>query len=200
MGRPKGSNRLDTQQKLIVSARKCFAEKGYAQSTFKDIAKQMGISHAALYAYYPSKLALYLDTVDKTQALLIPHYIQALEQFTSLKERIAAIFLAMAEEHENDNTITGLLAAVPIEIRRHSDIYAALMHNDNEVMSLLIDMFNEAKINGEIQSSLPTADLVSAIFGTGVGVALLHYGNDQTDLRGKMHALVDLISGRFFNP
>ena len=198
-GRPRGSSKEDTLARLMPEARRLFASKGYAQTTFKDIGKALGISHAALYSYFPSKKELYLATVADAQALLLPYYLQALESGGALRDRISHILLATAKEHDKDSSITGLLAAVPIEIRRHPELYEALRDENNILMRTLEDIFEQAKQSGEIAVDAPASDLVAALLGGGVGVALFQYGMQRQDLTGTMEVFVSLIEGRFFN-
>lgn len=199
IGRPKGSSKEETLPKLLTEARRLFAEQGYAQTTFKDIGRAMGLSHAALYAYFPSKKELYLATVADAQAMLLPYYIEAFEKESTLKERICYILLATAKEHDKDSSITGLLAAVPIEMRRHEELYEALADGNNLLMQSLETIFEQAKDNKEICIEASASDLVAALFGGGVGVALFQYGLKQANLTRTMEIFTALINAKFFH-
>lgn len=48
----------ETREKIVTTARKLFAEKGYEHTDMKEIAKELGMTHAALYYYFGSKLDL----------------------------------------------------------------------------------------------------------------------------------------------
>jgi AcrR family transcriptional regulator len=198
-GRPKGSNKEDTLAKIMPVARRIFADKGFAQTTFKDIGTELGISHAALYSYFPSKKELYIATVADAQSLLLPFYMEALENGKTLKERISYILLATAKEHDKDSSITGLLAAVPIELHRHPELFDELQDANNLIMTTLHDIFVEAQKNGEIVSIAPAEDLVAALLGGGVGVALFQYGMKKPNLSATMQVFVDLIESKLFS-
>lgn len=197
-GRPKGSNKEDTLAKIMPVARRIFADKGFAQTTFKDIGTELGISHAALYSYFPSKKELYIATVADAQSLLLPFYMEALENGKTLKERISYILMATAKEHDKDSSITGLLAAVPIELHRHPELFEELKDANNLIMSTLHDIFAQAQASGEVISSAPVEDLVAALLGGGVGVALFQYGMQKPNLGATMQVFVDLIDSRLF--
>ncbi|CAA0118865.1 Transcriptional regulator AcuR [BD1-7 clade bacterium] len=199
-GRPRGSKKEDTLKRLLPEARKQFSEKGYAQTTFKDVGKAIGVSHAALYSYFSSKMDLYLATVEDTQAQLFHHYLDAFEMEAPLKDKISHVLMSMAREHDKDPTITGLLAAIPIEMRRHSELEEALVDTNNAIMSGLVAMFEEAKAEGEIISDASGADLISALLGGGVGVALFGYGMPDGDLTSRMEVFVSLIQSQLFKP
>lgn len=192
-GRPPGSSMETTLARLLPAARKLFAEKGYAQTTFKDVGAAIGLSHAALYSYFDSKPALYLATVNDAQALLLPDYLRAIEQGQTLRERIAGILMASATAHDRDSTITGLLAAVPIEIRRHPELLAALSQQQNAIFTALDALFDEARRNGEVPATASTPALIAAYLGSGVGVALFQYGIQGTTLTEAMALFVELL-------
>ncbi len=194
-GRPVGSNREATLARLLPAARQHFAEKGFAQTTFKDVASSVGLTHAALYAYFANKIELYLATLADTQALLLPDYQRAIEQGTTLRERIAGILMASAAAHDRDSSVTGFLAAVPIEIRRHPELREHLLASGNEVFNALRNMFDEARQRGELQTAASDEDLISVFLGSGVGVALFQYGIQSESLTQAMQLYVSLIEG-----
>ena len=45
----------ETRENIITTARKLFAEKGYEHTDMKEIAGEMGMTHAALYYYFKCK-------------------------------------------------------------------------------------------------------------------------------------------------
>ena len=198
VGRPKGSKKEDTLKKIMPEARRLFSEKGYAQTTFKDVGKALGISHAALYTYFSSKKDLYLATLADTQTYLLPYYIEAFEMDGPLKAKISYILMAMAKEHDADASITGLLAAVPIEMRRHGELYEALYDSKNAIMDALIGIVEDAKREGELKRNITAEQLVAALFGGGVGVALFQYGMRGPDLSSRMDVFVSMLNAELF--
>jgi AcrR family transcriptional regulator len=198
-GRPPGSTREGTLARLLPAARLLFAEKGYAQTTFKDVGSAAGLSHAAVYSYFGSKQALYLATLEDAQAMLLPDYLQAIATGQNLREQIAGILMASAAAHDRDSSITGFLASVPIEIRRHPELMDALSQQHNGVFSALQAMFDDARKHGEINTDANTDALISAFLGGGVGVALFQYGLLGTSLTTAMGVFVQMLEGTIFN-
>ena len=80
MGRPVGSSKEASLARILPAARKLFAENGYSKTTFKEIGKEVGMTHAALYGYFPSKAALYQATCDHAQGLLLADYAEAIRE------------------------------------------------------------------------------------------------------------------------
>jgi AcrR family transcriptional regulator len=198
IGRPKGSSRADTIARILPVARQLFAEKGFSQTTFKQVGAAIGTSHAALYSYFPSKAALYMATVEDCQLSLLPDYMAAVEQGNDLRSRLTEILMASARAHDRDSTITGLLAAIPIEMRRHPELATLFGSQKLATQTMLEALFAEAKASGEITSSASPESLVIAIMGAGVGIAMFQYGLQADDLEQTMSVFVELIEAKLF--
>ena len=198
-GRPKGSSKEETLRQIVPVARRLFAEKGFAQTTFKDIGAALGLSHAALYTYFDNKKALYLATLAETQQFLLPHYRTAFEMDAHVKDKLCFIFSKMAEAHDEDESITGFLASVPIEMRRHQELIPDLASSHDPVLTLLNDIFDQAKARGELSKTLENGRLMTALFGGSIGVALYHYGTFQEGLALSMAVFNSLLEGVLFS-
>lgn len=57
-GRPPKGTRGDTRQELLDAARRLFAQKGYAATTVREIADEVGIRDSAIYAHFNAKQEL----------------------------------------------------------------------------------------------------------------------------------------------
>lgn len=201
VGRPRGSNKEAKLARILTVARRQFAEKGYSQTTFKDVGREAGMTHAALYSYFASKIELYVATLVDTQGILLPEYLRAIEEGKTLRERFQRILMASAAAADRDATVTGFLAAVPMEVRRHPDLLAEVLRQDkNGVYQALIDMFEDAKRNGELNPALSTENLVSAFFGGALGVSLFHYGMHSSSLTEAMSIFATLVDRGFDTP
>ncbi|MEO1367834.1 MAG: helix-turn-helix domain-containing protein, partial [Acidobacteriota bacterium] len=56
--------RRETRRKLIATARRIFAERGYAATSTAAILEQSGVSRGAMYHHYPSKMDLFADVYE----------------------------------------------------------------------------------------------------------------------------------------
>ena len=58
------NKKTDTLIKLLSAASECFAEKGYSESTTKEIASRAGIGQGSIYTYFKGKEELFDAIVD----------------------------------------------------------------------------------------------------------------------------------------
>jgi AcrR family transcriptional regulator len=68
-----GSTAVDTRARILDAARALFADRGYAGTSMRDLAEQLGMTKAALYYHFPGKaqilLALVEPLLDELEAL-----------------------------------------------------------------------------------------------------------------------------------
>ena len=57
----------DTKERILHTALEHFAREGYAASSMRDIAAQLGITKGALYRHYPSKRAILEAMVERME-------------------------------------------------------------------------------------------------------------------------------------
>lgn len=65
-------NKEDRKQKILQAAQRVFAEKGFAGTSIKDIAREADMSPALLYTYFDSKATLYDAVLQPTQDSIAP--------------------------------------------------------------------------------------------------------------------------------
>jgi AcrR family transcriptional regulator len=99
----------ETRDRILDAALRLFRERGFEQTTMRDVAKEAGVATGAAYYYYRSKedlvMAFYLRTDEEARAI----FEKAIASSKDLKKRIRAMiegkFVQFAEHR-------GLLAAL----------------------------------------------------------------------------------------
>ena len=107
---------MDTHNALLTSARKAFAERGYAATSLEDLARTLGLTKAAVYHHFASKRALLEALLEEAD-----HNSDALLMLGgTLQERLMALALAYR------NHVEPLLAVITAHSsRRGGDQEAA---------------------------------------------------------------------------
>ena len=86
--------------RILAEATRCFAARGFAGTTTRELAAGAGVTEAALYRYFPSKEALYTALIDEKMATPSPFASleqAALEGERQLLERVAVLLLQSAD-------------------------------------------------------------------------------------------------------
>lgn len=199
MGRPRGRSGAATVAKILPAARKLFAKQGYDKTTFSQVGKAVGVSHAAIHCYYPTKPDLYIATLADTQRILLPDSSFEIDTSLELREALGLILRTIADQHKKDPDITGFLAATPVEMMRHSELNNAVKDSPNDLYKLLLSLFEGAIANGEVRAKADSDMLFNALLGGSVGVALFSYGLGNADMASALELYIDAINGELFN-
>lgn len=85
--RPKNPS-PDRRQEILEGALRIFARKGYTASTNADIAREAGVTPAALYYYFPSKAELFKAAISQRRAVLEPNLEQLVQAFMDLPPEV----------------------------------------------------------------------------------------------------------------
>lgn len=64
------NNEKETREKLLISAKKEFLEKGYTKSSLRNICKEAGVTTGALYFFFKDKEDLFASLVERPLQLL----------------------------------------------------------------------------------------------------------------------------------
>ena len=91
-----------TQERLLDAAAELFSKQGYAGVSMRDIAREVGITQAAIYHHFSNKDALYIATVTY---LFEQHTLGITEQMSAIDDpalRLELLIGAMLEATEED--------------------------------------------------------------------------------------------------
>lgn len=89
----------EKRTRIIDTAAKLFAKKGFENTTTRDICKATGMSHAMIYYYFDDKESLLYEILDE----ILSEGLRAIKKIDrsskSLKEKLAAITDVYARYH-----------------------------------------------------------------------------------------------------
>ena len=98
MGRPadvRGSPRRDaTREAILAAALRCFARDGFRRTALDRVAREAGISRAALYLHFANKEELFRALVGALHARTLAEAADAARGTGSLADRLTAVLVA----------------------------------------------------------------------------------------------------------
>src|ERR1700722_6258923 len=88
------SRRIERKQRLraeiLAAASKMFADRGYEAVTLREIAKEIGYTHAVIYQHFADKWHILAELSRETIALMVQNFDEIAAQHLSPKERLFA--------------------------------------------------------------------------------------------------------------
>lgn len=133
---PKIVDAQQYRQELLSKCFDLFAEKGYANVTTREIAKELGVSTGTLYHYFPNKQVLFEQLAEQV-SLQDAEMIGQVDKNQSIPERITALGQLLVENQ--DYVIKQ--AAIWIDFLQHC---SAKEVNDNLVFQQIDSRYEEA--------------------------------------------------------
>ena len=199
IGRPPGRTRDETIERLVSAAQEHFGSRGFAGARLVEIAADAGVTHSSIYQYFLSKEDLYRSAFDAAQRSLLPRYLASVENETTLRGQLGAIFHASAAVHNEDPNITPFLASVPVEVRRHPELLGALQELGGPLVAALHELFEAARQRGEIPPDTPDNGLLLAFIGSAMGIGLLSHGLGMDSMDQAVDIVLRAFDGELFS-
>jgi AcrR family transcriptional regulator len=88
------SRRIERKERLrgeiLAAASKMFADRGYEAVTLREIAKEIGYTHAVIYQHFPDKWHILAELSRETIGLMVQNFDAIAAKHPVLKERLFA--------------------------------------------------------------------------------------------------------------
>ena len=105
----------DTRDRIVDTALRLFRDKGFDETTMRDIAGAASVATGAAYYYFRSKeelvMAFYLRTAEVARAVTFP----AIERTTDLRKRIRAVIDANLEHFSDHRRLLRALVRIGMD-------------------------------------------------------------------------------------
>lgn len=197
-GRPVGSSGDVTRARILDAARESFGSKGFGPTTNKDVAGLAGITPAAIYRYFPSKVALYVATVDRAMEELEPPLRRAAEDAEPGRGELVALARGAGRLHEERPYLAAFLSSLPVEMQRHPEIAEAMTAEPDPVSTLVASAVERAKERGELRADATPEHVVSMIIACNIGLSLWASAIVPEPSSDAMDAFAELLAGALF--
>jgi AcrR family transcriptional regulator len=194
-GRPPGNTSESTRAGIVRAARRCFGLKGYAVATNRNIAKDAGVTAAAIYQYFDSKHALYAAVAHETIAQVSVHMRATADKEASAVAALAAMVRTLLAFHERDESHAAFLSALPGELRRHPELAQHIELGSMELTPVMAALVARGVAAGEIE---PGAARACAEMFVACMLGLSQYAALVGDGRAPAAAFAQLIEGSLF--
>ncbi|MFG2842884.1 ScbR family autoregulator-binding transcription factor [Kitasatospora sp. NPDC101155] len=163
---PKQERSARTRQRVLMGAAELFTERGFRQTSVKDVADRVEMTKGAVYFHYPTKEALAVAIVEEHYARW-PKMLDEVAREDLGPLETAARMLDRASVAFQDDVIVQAGARLQIE---RPQIDVALPTPYVDWVSLLESLLTSAQEAGEVRADVvpghAARSLVSAFFGS----------------------------------
>jgi AcrR family transcriptional regulator len=194
-GRPPGSTSDATRASILSAARICFARKGFGLTTNQEIAQHAGVTPAAIYQYFDSKLALYVAAAREAMIEVAAQMRVPAADENSVAAAMSGMVMSLLAVHENDPTLAAFLSVLPHELQRHPELAQHFRVGRGDVSAIMSGVVERAVASGEL-------DAKDAARAAEMFIACMMGLSQYAVLKGRGRpiatAFADLLAGRLF--
>ena len=196
IGRPPGKDSAETRAAILAAAREQFVRVGYERATNRDIAAQAGVTAAAIYQYFDSKVELYVAVATETMTEQLPVLREAVRGATGAREALAA--LVRIEQSTPRNALAAqFMGSTAVEMKQHPELARALVAHPGAVFDLIADIVRGGERNGEIARD-KVESAVGMFIACSIGLSLHSTIVGGSHSNAARQGLIDLLEGTLF--
>lgn len=152
-------HKLVVRRRLLDAATDLFAEMGYEETTFSDLAAEAGVGRTTIYEYFKDKEDLLASLIEEELPVVLDKMVDDLPSGVPTVERLEALIRALVEFVATDPTLGYLLHREVPKLSGESSARAAEAHMG--LVHEYVDLLRSGVMEGSIRS-LP-ADVLSAL-------------------------------------
>lgn len=184
------------RRQILDAALRCFARKGFHQTSMQEICAESGLSAGALYRYFPSKSELIVAIAEADCSEFRAPLLAQNETLDFFSRLAAASEIWIERLMENDRA---LVAEVLAEAARDPILAARLAGTETPMRHALADMVREGQARGEVDPSLDVEQAVRVVVLALDGIVLRLLVFAPTEAKRTIEDFHQLFR-RFFEP
>lgn len=188
------------RNEILGAALACFARNGFHETTIQDISREAGLSHGAIYRYFPSKEDMVEAASRRDRVARAGRFEKAEAGHRPLEaiDRLLVSYIGDAATPEGSSA--QLRAVVFGEGVRNPKVNESIRATWHEVLGLIGAMVRRGQEAGEINPGLD-ADGVARVVAALRDGLLVHQAIDPTvDAEACAQVVSALLRGRFATP
>jgi AcrR family transcriptional regulator len=178
-----------TDERLTMAAAEVFAERGYGGAGVAEIARRAGVTTGAIYSRYRGKSELLFDVLDSTVGEHLESILSSSEH-NSPTDLLSTLGSHLLDQHGDQDSL--FLEAV-VASRRDSELSMMVSRKLEDVGMRLAKIIEEAKSDGQIDSSIDTASIVTFAQAISLGFTIFRTLDTPTPEPDEWQVVIDRV-------
>ena len=164
---------------ILDKAEELFTEHGYKSASIRDIARECGVTNAAIYYHFPNKESLFADVMQRHAECLQEKMTSAGEKIESPRERITAILQAYIDVIAGQHAPLFMLRRNAKHLKGHGKHRGEFMQ---AISQPLVNTIEHAQEREEIKEKPNAKQSAAMMLGMLHGLAQQHRAEGIEDL------------------
>lgn len=183
-GEPPVKKKMTTRERILLAARKAFAEKGHDGVSMSEIASIAGVKKALIYYYFPSKEDLYYEVWRYSLDELEEHLFKEVESENVYLKKIKRLLKAYVDFVTNKRETVKIIQREKGNLAREDlEMWKKARERYNELRNKISKLIDSGKNNKEILE----------IVDSEVAAELILNGLNITDDPDKLERIREII-------
>ena len=199
IGRPVGITADQTRAAVLAAAATEFSEHGYTRATIRRIAERAGLTSAAIYYHFPTKLACLEAVLSDVDAIMRSYWEPIMAREGHIADRTAQLLRASALINREHPHMARISARTLMEqAAGHPEMSEVMKPVRAYTLGVFDRLVDDAVSRGELPATASQAvrDMIAALmFGLSNTAALEQPAHRYS---AAIDALADLLAGRLF--
>ncbi len=166
---------------ILYAAKELFCERGFERVSMDEVAEKVGVSKAAIYLYFKSKLELFVSMVESTAGKLTMELKKAVDENADkpLSEQIDLAYQPLTRYYPVMASWVNMInTGGPSEgpSRAWKVFLKTMDQYRDDLVAIFAGIITNAQAKGEVRKDLPAATLAQMLIGFTSEVVLFGTG------------------------
>ena len=197
-GRPPDVNGDDTKVRIERAARHLFATHGYMATTTRMLAREVGLTPAALHHYFGRKRDLVLSVWRSTHDAQFNQMSAAVDAADSYLGKLHALLDQSFHARQSDRDVSTFVASMRQEARRSPEL-GKILEDDKRTAAVIRKIVDFGVRTGEVEADSAQA-MRGAISAGMLGVTVLTAELTPSRIEAMVEGCKSLFDGTLLRP
>lgn len=196
IGRPVAADGEQTRRRILDVALVQLGVRGYARTTLKSVADEVGITTAAVYHYFPSKRALVAILLDEWTAGHLGRVAHVTDAEETLAHQLSRLLEESADIYEELPHLAPFAMGLHADAQRYTELREPYRATSAALTRFYAKLTNRAADRGELPTGVDPRSVQDLFQGLTYGLACIAATRGLERHRAAVDCASGLLDGK----